>query len=89
MSNISIQKMGFCRNDHIKYSSQFQVTLLCDDVHMHFNSILAFAFLEDTCKKSFDFLRSNYLPHPAKSSPTFHMMALNNPSRTEKFLSFG
>lgn len=44
MSNISIQKMGFCRNYYIKYSSQFQFILLCDNVHMHLNKILAFAF---------------------------------------------
>lgn len=59
MSNISIQKMGFCRNDYIKYSSQFPFTLLCDNVHMHLKSIGSFAFLEDVCKKSFNFLRSN------------------------------
>lgn len=44
MSNISIQKLGFCRNDYIKYSSQLQFTLLCDNVHMHLNRIPAFAF---------------------------------------------
>lgn len=44
MSNISIQKLGFCRNDYIKYSSQLQFTLLCHNVHMHLNRILAFAF---------------------------------------------
>lgn len=44
MSNISIQKTGFCRNYYIKYSSQFQFILLYDNVHMHLNRILAFAF---------------------------------------------
>lgn len=42
MSNISIQKLGFCRNDYIKYSSQFQFTLLCDNIYMHLNRILVF-----------------------------------------------
>jgi hypothetical protein len=52
--------MGFCRNDYIKYSSQFQFTLLCDNVNMHLNRTLAFAFLgENTYKKSFNLLMSN------------------------------
>lgn len=36
--------MGFCRNYYIKYSSQLRFILLSDNVHMHLNRILAFAF---------------------------------------------
>lgn len=76
MSNISIQKLGFRRNDYIKYSSQLQFTLLCDNVHMHLNRILAFAFGRYWLEVLW--FKVQQLPYPAKSNPTVHVMASDN-----------
>lgn len=76
MSNISIRKLGFCRNDYIKYSSQLQFTLLCDNVHMHLNRILAFVFGRYFLEVLW--FKVQQLTHPAKSNPTVHIMASNN-----------
>ena len=76
--------MGFCRNYYIKYSSQFRFILLSDNVHLHLNRILAFAFVRYLWEVLW-VLKVQQLPNPAKSNPTTHVMALDNRSLRKSY----